>query len=117
MQRLLLMQNLTERKKEINSMIENRIEVRLLYKGPKGDCFIKGQGKTYKEACLRTIDGLCQLEHEYVCTSIESNNDSSFIDDHLIVYKEDYINQLKEIFGPEVINAYLINLQARHEND
>ena len=92
--------------------LDKRIEISIYYDSPNRISYIAGNGKDFEEAMLDLLRRLFELEREFKTNNIKSGGYTAFLPDVEIVLnnKENYIEQIKNMIGEDVVNDRLEQL-------
>lgn len=92
--------------------LDERISILIHYDSPNRISYIEGNGRNFEEAMLDLLNKLFQLEREFKTNNIETGGHTAFLPDVEIVLnnKENYINQIKDMIGEDVVNDKLEQL-------
>ncbi|MBR6515878.1 MAG: hypothetical protein IKT40_03365 [Bacilli bacterium] len=92
--------------------LDKRISVSIRYDSPNRINRIEGNGINFEEAMLDLLNRLFELEREFQTNNIKSGGHTAFLPDVEIVLnnKENYIEQIKNMIGEDVVNDRLKQL-------
>ena len=92
--------------------LDKRISILIHYDSPNRINYIEGNGRNFEEAMLDLLNGLFELEREFKTNNIKTGGHTAFLSDVEIVLnnKENYIEQIKNMIGEDVVNDRLEQL-------
>ena len=92
--------------------LDERISILIHYDSTNRINYIEGNGRNFEEALLDLLNKLFQLEREFKTNNIKTGGHTAFLPDVEIVLnnKENYIEQIKDMIGEDVVNEKLEQL-------